>query len=213
MRTLRVTETRKLDYVPLPTILKDIDKYSITKGRGQIIDPEKLENKLIAMLYFDNTLIARNDYYEMKISNVNKKIKDLDDKFNHLLYNPKTNSVVKFVMFQYKTNKKFAKQEFVIPADLRKILNKYIEVEKKKVGEFLFTTQTGLQYQDSNFINRIKKANQSVIGKPISVDLIRKIHIVNFFKGKQRTINEKKAFASRFLHSADVQQEYNKLDL
>ena len=179
-----------------------------------MIDKVKLENLTIMALYFKNNLIARDDYKEMRITNVSKRANELNKEYNHLIYNPQTNSVVKFVMFAYKTASKYGKREFEIPSDLRKILNAYIKTFNKKVGDWLFTTTTGSQYTGSNFGKVIQNSGYAITGKYLNVNLIRKIWIIWFFNNAKRpSINDKKAFAERFLHSKDVQEEYNRVNV
>ncbi len=207
----RMSEKEKEIYLPLKTVMKDLDAYTYTKaGQKGAYDTEKLVNYVIGCLYFRNKeLIARNDYAEMKLVNIKKPLKDLNDKFNYLRYNPQTNSVVQFVMLNYKTKAKYHRQEFDISPDLRKVLNAYIAVTNKQAGDFLFTTSTGKQYQNSNFGKRIQQAMHEITGKAFGVDMIRQIHIRAFMESKH-TKNERRDFAKKFLHSEDIQSEYDK---
>lgn len=206
------TEQQKENYVPLPRVEMDIKKYSIFDKSGNI-DPERLENKVIMMLYFDNELVARNDYPEMKITNANKT-KTLSHDWNHLLIDTKKNNLpTKFVLYKYKTHSKFGRQDFNINKILAEVLQLYMSVFKKSVGDFLFTTKTGKEYTPSNFTKVIQRATKAITGKPFSVDLIRTIHYNDFDKQKQISGAQKKAFARRFLHDYNVGDTYRRLGL
>ena len=210
----QVTEKQKENYVPLTTIEKDIKKYQIFDAKGKV-DPERLENKVIMMLYFNNYFVGRNDYPEMKITNQNN-IKKLNKNYNHLLVDPKTGLPTKFVLHKYKTHSKFGRQEFAVPKDLAIALQLYMSVFNKKIGDFLFTSKTGKEYNPSNFLKNIQRASTAIIGKPLGVDLIRNriIHYTNFYNNaKKPSIDDKKAFAKRFLHDMAVGNEYQRLNL
>ena len=206
----QMSEKEKEQYVPLKTVIQKLDAYKFNKsGQKGVYDHEKFMNYVIGCLYFKNELIARNDYPEMRLVNVNKPLKDLDTKYNYLRFNPQQGSVVKFVMLNYKTKSKYHRQEFEIPPDLRKVLNLYIKYMDKRAGDYLFTTVNEKPFQPSNFGKIIKNAMLDVTGKSFSVDMIRQIWIRAFGETKH-TKNEKIAFAHRFLHSVDMQSEYDK---
>ena len=208
------SEKQVAQYVPVSTVEKDIKKYNIFAGKE--IDPEKLENKVILMLYYNNYWIARNDYWEMKLSNANN-IKKLSKEYNHLLIDTKTGLPTKFVVNKYKTFSKYGQKIFAVPKELAIELQLYISVFHRSLGDFLFTTKTGKQYADSNFIKIIQRATQAITGKAFSVQAIRQSHVIDFYnKAKKPNLNDKEAFHSgRLLHSHDVSvgSEYNKLNL
>ena len=208
------TEKEIAQYVPLSTVEKDIKKYNIFEDK-QIV-PEKLENKVILMLYYNNYWIPRNDLWEMKISNVNN-IKKLSKEYNHLLIDTKTGLPTKFVVNKYKTFAKYGQKIFIVPKELAVALQLYISVFNRSMGDFLFTTKAGKQYADSNFIRVIQRATQAITGKAFSVQAIRQSHVIDFYnKAKKPNLNDKEAFHSgRLLHSHDVSvgTQYHKLNL
>jgi hypothetical protein len=48
----------------------------------------------------------------------------------------------------------------------------------------------------------------NVLKSPLNIDLIRSILINEFYSGKPKSIQQKKEFARRLLHSPLVSQEY-----
>jgi hypothetical protein len=208
----KASEKEKENAMPLKDINKAIEMYSIKDSNGKI-DDNKLICKLIVCLYFKNELIARNNYYNMKIATTTKKQKDLNPKFNYLIVS-KDMKPLQFVMLNYKTSQKYGIQKFNILDDtLKKLLELYLNEWKRQPGEFLFVMSNGNEFKSSNFSNLIEQCMQKVLGKPINIDLIRKIHITEFMRKGLKSENEKIAFARRLQHSANVQKEYTKVDL
>jgi hypothetical protein len=188
--------------------LKNFDIYD----SGEI-DAMKLVHKLIVSLYFQNDLIARNNYFNMKIANANKKNSDLNHNFNYVLVtankDPKT-----FVMCNYKTSSTYGCQRFPITnPELKQLLKLYITEFEKNNGDFLFVDKNGEPFKSNNFNDLILQSMKAVLGKPINIDLIRKIWITTFMKDGLKSENEKEAFARRLLHSAEKQKEYVKVNL
>jgi hypothetical protein len=208
----KASDKEKQNAIPLKDINKAIDMYSIKDSKDNI-DDNKLICKLIVCLYFKNELIARNNYYNMKIATTTKKLKDLNPKFNYLIVS-KDMKPLQFIMLNYKTSEKYGMQKFSILDDtLKKLLELYLSEWKRQPGEFLFVMNNGNEFKPTNYSNLIEQCMQKVLGKPLNIDLIRKIHITEFTKNGLKSENEKEAFARRLLHSANVQREYVKTDL
>lgn len=208
----KANDKEKQNAIPLKDINKAIDMYSIKDSKGNI-DDNKLICKLIVCLYFKNELIARNNYYNMKIATTTKKLKDLNTKFNYLIVS-RDMKPLQFIMLNYKTSDKYGIQKFNIVDDtLKKLLELYLSEWKRQPGELLFVMNNGNEFKSSNFSNLIEQCMKKVLGKPINIDLIRKIHITSFFSEGLHSENDKESFAKRLLHSANVQKEYVKINL
>lgn len=208
----KASQKEKQNAMPLKDINKAIEMYSIKDGIGNI-DDSKLICKLIVCLYFKNELIARNNYYNMKIATTTKKTKDLNPKFNYLILS-KTMIPTHFIMLNYKTSEKYGIQKFnILDETLKKLLELYLVHFKRQPGDFLFSMRTGKEFTSINFTYLIEQCMIKVLSKPINIDLIRKIHITEFMRNGLKSENEKEAFARRLLHSANVQKEYTKIDL
>jgi len=203
------TPKEKANAMELDDIYEKIKNYKINLDNP---DLKKVSYKLIVCLYFCNQLIARNDYYKMKLASINKKTKDFNDKFNYLLVdgiNPKT-----FVMLNYKTSGTYGLQKFPITnPELKQILALYITLTNKKAGDLLFTNPEGQEYRPTTFNDLVLRSMKEVLGKPINIDLIRKIHITSFYMEGLHSENQIEEFSKRLLHNKDVGVEYKKIDL
>ena len=196
----------KDNIMTLEEINKKYNEYNIeTNGK---IDPNKLIYKLIVAFYFKDELIPRNDLSNFKIASDKKK--ELNNEYNYIIL--KDNKPNKIIMLNYKTSPTYGKQSFNITNELSDLLKIYIDMFKKKNGDYLFSTSDNEPIKRNTFLKYIMKSMDEVLGKPLNIDLIRSILISNFLNDKT-TINERKEYARRFLHSSDVQQEYAKMDL
>lgn len=184
---------------------KKIDEYKIEKD-GKI-DPNRLIYKLIVCFYFRSEVVLRNDLPLFKIANYKKK--DLNEKYNYIIF--KDFEPEKIVMNQYKTSPTYGKQTFGVSKDLKELLKQYIKVFKKEPGDFLFGSKDK-EINKTTFLRYIEKSMYEVLGKPLNIDLIRSILISDFYS-KPRSINEKKEFSNKFLHSSKIAEEYVKLDI
>jgi hypothetical protein len=203
------TAKEKANAMELDDIYEKIKNYKIDLDNPDI---KHVTYKLIVCLYFCNQLIARNDYYKMKLASINKKTKDFNEKFNYLLVdgiNPKT-----FVMLNYKTSGTYGLQKFPITnPDLKQIIALYITITNKKAGDLLFTNSEGQEYRPTTFNDLVLRSMKEVLGKPINIDLIRKIHITSFYMEGLHSENQIEEFSKRLLHNKDVGVEYKKVDL
>jgi hypothetical protein len=166
--------------------------------------PEELMYKLIVAFYFRDELIPRNNLSTMKITN---KDKSLDNNYNYILVD-KDNKPKEIIMLNYKTRNTYGEQRFNITKELKDLLIEYMKVFNKESGDFLFSTESGYEIKDNTFLYVIRKAMEEVLKSPLNIDLIRSIHINEFYTGKARSIQQKKDFARRLLHSPLVSQEY-----
>jgi hypothetical protein len=88
----------------------------------------------------------------------------------------------------------------------------YMDLYKKKPGDFLFVMRDGQPFKKSNFLNLIGNATEAVIGKRQNVDLIRKIQITHYYSTHVKSIEEDEADARRYLHGTPVHKTYLKID-
>ena len=190
----------------LEDINKKYNEYKIYKDEK--IDANKLLYKLIVAFYFKNNVILRNDLSNFKIASDKKK--ELNKDYNYIIL--KGDNPNKIIMLNYKTAPTYGKQTFDITNELSDLLKEYIKLFKKQSGDFLFSTPDGNPILRNTFLKYITKSMDEVLGSPLNIDLIRSI-IISHYYDKPMSINEKKELARRFLHSANVQQEYVKMDL
>ena len=207
----KASAKEKQNALPLTTIKKKLNEYSYSSNGN--IDNTKLINKLLVSLYFDNDLVARNNYYNMKIASVAKKNKDFNKNYNYLILD-RNKKPIQFVMLNYNTSNTYGIQKFPIKnITLIDVIQDYLQAFDKQPGELLFTDKKDNEFRPTTFIDMLQNAMNDVLGKPINIDLIRKIHITEFMKEGLKSENEKEAFAKRLLHSVSKQKEYMKVDL
>jgi hypothetical protein len=207
----KATTKEKQNAIPLDEIKKKLEKYSY--GSNGNIDKTKLINKLLVSLYFDNELIARNNYYNMKIASITKKNKDFNRNYNYLILD-RNKKPVSFIMLNYKTANTYGMQKFPIKSNqLINVISDYMNAFNKQPGDLLFADKNNNEFRPTTFIDMIINAMNDVLGKPINIGLIRKIHITEFIKSGLKSENEKEEFAKRLLHSVSKQKEYVKVNL
>jgi hypothetical protein len=149
----------------------------------------------------------------MKIASIAKKNKDFNKNYNYLILD-RNKKPIQFVMLNYKTSNTYGIQKFPIKnITLINVLEDYLQEFNKQPGELLFTDKKDNEFRPTTFIDMLQNAMNDVLGKPINIDLIRKIHITEFMKEGLKSENEKEAFAKRLLHSVSKQKEYMKVDL
>ena len=192
-----LTTTEKERILTMKEINDRYDKF-------QVKTPADLMDKLIVAFYFKNDLIPRNNLPKIKITN---KDKGLDDNYNYLVVD-KDKKPKEIIMMNYKTRNTYGEQRFNITPELKKLLEEYMLSFNKEVGDFLFSTESGYEIKDNSFLYVIKKAMEEVLQSPLNIDLIRSIIINDFYTGKPKSIQQKKEFARRLLHSPLVSQEY-----
>jgi hypothetical protein len=192
-----LTETEKERLLTMKEINERYDKF-------QVKTPADLMDKLIVAFYFKDELIPRNNLPTMKITD---KDKNLDDKYNYIVVD-KNMKPKEIIMLNYKTRNTYGEQRFSITEELKSLLEEYMTLFNKDVGDFLFSTESGYQIKENSFLYVIKKAMSEVLKSPLNIDLIRSIIINEFYSGKPKSIKEKKEFARRLLHSPLVSQEY-----
>ena len=147
----------------LDTIYNDLkEKYKDNK--------QAFQNYLLLSLYYLQSPRRNRDYQLLKI--VNKYGDDLSNEFNYLDIKKK-----KFIFNNYKTAKKYNRQEVDINDDLYQIIQAYIKAFKLKDGDFLLNDlKTNEPYKATNAItillNRIFK-------KKIGASMLRKMYLTN----------------------------------
>ena len=203
-----LTKQKDIDNsIPMKEIMEKYNSYDIYDEHKNVIK-QKLLYKLIVAFYFDSNVVPRNDLSIMKLAKVGKK--DLNAENNYILM--KEADPVKIVMMAYKTASTYGKQVFALTTGLHKLLKLYIAITNKVNGDSLFLNADDKEYNTVAFSRLIRTATKEVLGKGLNVDLIRSIIITDFYSSPQ-SINAKKAFANKFLHSSDTQMEYAKLNI
>lgn len=168
--------------------------------------------RLICALYFMNVLVPRNDLNIVKFASSSKKAKDMNKEFNYILID-KDGTPSAMVWNNYKSNHTFGSKKFPITKEVQSLLKDYIKSSGKVNGDFLFTMRNGEPYKKSNFLDLIKSATGTVLGKEMGVDLIRQIQITDYYRDKVKTIQEDEKDAERYLHGMGQHKEYMRTNL
>lgn len=89
----------------------------------------------------------------------------------------------------YKTYKRYGKQDFVIPAGLKKILTKYRPIVRaKNVKEYLFLNARWSQMSRDTFSKFVASVFKTFLGKRWTQNVIRSIKISSVWKDSIKTI-------------------------
>jgi hypothetical protein len=193
------------NYIPLEDIRKKFDEYKPK-------DDMELIYKLIVSLYFmgdKDSLVPRNNLPDMKIVSSSKKKKDMNPEWNYVVIDKELNPLG-VIMNRYKTQHTYGRQSFTFSPIQKQLMKQYLKSYGKKAGDWLFVDKAGNPFKYSNFNDLILTSMEKVLGKPINIDLVRKILITDYYKQGVHSINEDEAFHHKFLHSVSVGKEYLK---
>ena len=154
------------------------------------------------------TFTWRNDFALMKV--INSENED-NGKDNFLLI--KNGIPEKFILNQYKTEKKYGKKSVEIPDKLSKVIKKFLKFNKS--GYFL-TLQDGIRAITPNGITKaFNRLFQNELGKTISTSLLRHI-VISHFRASDPTIKEQEKkqqeIENRFMHSGEMNDRYRKIE-
>ena len=172
-----MTETENANWIKkdeLETIYNDLKN-------GYKDNKQSFQNYLLLSLYYLQSPRRNKDYQLLKISN--KYIDGLPNEFNYLDIKKK-----KFIFNNYKTAKKYNRQEVEINEELFNIIIAYIKAFKLKDGDFLLNDlKTNEPYKNTNSItlllNRIFK-------KKIGASMLRKMYLTDKFGDQNKELIE-----------------------
>lgn len=210
----KLTNKQRENWVDYEDLIKLTETlFDRIKEKG-LLKNEKLSRKEYTlfqdyiMLRTYLTFTWRNDFSEMKVISSEK---DDDDKDNFLLL--KNGTPDKFILNQYKTDKKYGKKSVDIPEKLSKVIKKFLRFNKS--GYFL-TLQDGIRAMTSNGITKaFNRLFQNELGKTISTSLLRHI-VISHFRASDPTIKEQerkeKEIEDRFMHSGGMNDRYRKVE-
>jgi len=144
-------------------------------------DKQSFQNYLLLSLYYLQAPRRNKDYQLLKISS--KYNDNLPNEFNYLDVKKK-----KFIFNNYKTAKKYNKQEVEINEELFQIIQAYIKAFKLKDGDFLLNDlKTNEPYKYTNSItlllNRIFK-------KKIGASMLRKMYLTHKYGDETKELNK-----------------------
>lgn len=204
IRNLNVASDKQVEAsLPYSEILKKINAY-------KPIDDMTLIYKLICSLYFQNSLVPRNDLPLMKFVSSSKKPRDMNEAYNYITLD-KNGTPLDIIMNHYKTRNTYGRQRFQISKPTQALLKEYIRSYGKKAGDFLFVMSDGTTpFSKPNFLGLIKNATDAVFGKKLTIDGIRSIQITDYYNGRAKSIAEDETDSTRYLHGSQVHRQYIK---
>ena len=159
-----------------------------------------IEDKLIYALYtfipprrleYSNMIIKENDI-------------NLDNNFNYIII--ENNVPIKFVFNNYKTNKVFGKQVYNIDNNIKELILKHINLNKKEYNNFLFN------YKANNFGKKITNIFKKIYNENISVRWLR-MSYASYIRKNNLTNNELKIISEKMAHSLETNSRYNKIKM
>ena len=153
------------------------------------------------------TLIPPRRSKDFGLMKITTSTSDLDKKFNYLSLNNK-GKPSKFIFLNYKTDKQFGRQEFLVPRGLSARFVALMSTAGLGNGDFLFGKSKTEAY--ASFSACVAKVFKKYTGKSISVNILRHSYVTKFLD-KQRTLGERKALADQMAHSVLTQLKYNRI--
>lgn len=191
--------------LPYEEIIQKINDY-------KVVDDTTLIYKLICAMYFQNTLVPRNDLPTMKLVSTSKKVSQMNPEFNYITID-KAGTPIDVIMKNYKSRATYGTQKFPITDVVKALLKQYFQVFGKRPGDFLFVMRDGQPFKKPNFIDLIGNATEAVLGKRMSADIIRQIQITHYYNQHAKSIEEDEHDSLRYLHSSAIHKEYLRTNL
>jgi hypothetical protein len=145
-------------------VMEQVVKHLYKKKELSMIDLQEIQNYIILCVLSGRYIPPRRskDYVDFKI-------KDIDQEKDNYI------SKKSMVFNSYKTAKTYQRQELPIPADLMKILNKWIKVNPT---DFLFFDSNGKKLTNVKLTQRLNK----IFGKKASVNQLRHTYLSNKYQ-------------------------------
>lgn len=147
-----------------------------------------------------------SDFALMKLTN---KDSDLDEHYNYLYIR---GNKMKFIFNNYKTRKNYGIQKFVVPSDLTKIIEHWVDTYINKNDGFLISKDGGMSgYTEkdlSKFIIRIFKKH---LGVNSGVSVLRH-SFISEFSDERHSLKEREELAEKMGHSIYLQLQYDRID-
>lgn len=145
-------------------VMEQVVKHLYKKKDLSMTDLQEIQNYIILCVLSGKYIPPRRskDYVDFKI-------KDIDQEKDNYISK-------KFMVFNsYKTSKTYQRQEIAIPADLMKILNKWIKVNPT---DYLFFDSNGKKLTNVKLTQRLNK----IFGKKASVNQLRHTYLSNKYQ-------------------------------
>lgn len=204
------TKKQEMNNLPLDEINKCIDDYTPN-------DETELVYKMLCMMYFqnDNYTPRLEDIPLMKLVNVKKRMGDMNKDYNYITTNGNNGrlQVREIVLNNYKTKNTYGMVRFPIPQNVAHIMNRYLLEYGKQNGDYFILNSKNEPYLIQTFSHLLENSTEAIIGKKMTVNLIRRIKISAYYNSGAKTINEEEAEAKKYLHSSALHRQYLSVNL
>jgi hypothetical protein len=159
-------------------------------------DWDTLLSYMVLSLYTQFPPRRNQDYQLMKV--VKNAAQAKSDEYNYYIEDSQ-----KFVFNKYKTAKAHGEQSFDVPADLVKVINRYLSKHPEKKRPFWFLVSSdGTKLSSVNAITRILNR---IFGKNVGATMLRHIYLSSKYD-----VEEMNRDADEMGHSAGMQRDYMK---
>lgn len=220
-----MTDNEEKNWIHYPLLKDKVIKYYETEFWQKLYNNSFTDytrytycrNFLLLLLFIEIPPARIGNYQYMKIRIQKKRDgTSLDKSNNYLMIHP--NGEYTFIFNVYKTAKYLGQVKKELDSDLMivKVLNKYLEyralfVNKKSNTDFLLNKDKKAMTQ-SNITDTLKYISRTVVGKDLSVNLLRHIFISHFFN-ENKTIEERKNVANFMgqTYEPTMMEKYNKI--
>jgi len=146
----------------------------------------------------------------MRLVNTKKKMSTVSKDFNYITTTGDNGNLKakEIIMNNYKTKETYGQQRFPIKDKVAKIINMYLSEFKKQNGDYLLMNSKNEPYLIQTFSALLADATNTIIGKPLNVDTIRRLKITDFYRSGVPSINEEEDNARQYLHNSQTHKQY-----
>lgn len=214
-------EKNWIDYLDLTEKFNQFYEYKFEEEleKNGLNDYDKyrwVRDFMLFALYIELPPTRIGNYQFMKIREQKKrKATSLDKKFNYLMVNG--DGSYQLIFNQYKTSKYLGQITHTIKSDCRigKIIDMYLPIREIFAGKTkteLLLNKDRREMTQSNITDTLKYISRKIVGKDLSVNLLRHIYITYYFQ-QPNSIQDKKRIANFMGQTYDATQmeKYNKL--
>ena len=183
----------------------------VNYNNDEKISKEKLQklitwDKYIECYYTNQEKLDLQDLFMISLYVLQppRRVKDyfllqLNEGANRLYYNEQNEMILE--LNEYKTCKRYGTYSNIITGELKDIINQYIKHYINEKHFFNYSSPASIS-------NRVKRINEIICGKPLTVNDLRHIYISSFLN-KNPSTHEKRELAKKMGHSVMLQSMYN----
>jgi hypothetical protein len=185
------TETQEKNWIKIDELKKITNKLIKTQPGNQ--------NTLIAALYSFQPP-TRLDYYSCQIITPNTPV---DKTKNYLLVHNSRRK--EFIFNDYKTSNKYNEVRVPVSKELNKYINKFLKLNPNRT--YLIQNKNG-EAVTRNFLGKLLPNIFKDTGKKVTLNIIRHCYVSE--QVDLEAVKTFKELAKNMMHSASMQQDYNK---